>query len=370
VRVLIAPDGFKGSLDAAAAAAAIAEGWRAARPEDELVLLPVSDGGDGLAAVLARPGDRWSEHEVVGPLARPVTARLLHRTDGLVVLESAQACGLHLVPPDRRDPLTATTYGVGQLLLAAIEDGAQRVLLGLGGSATVDAGLGALTALGFRPRLADGSGLKIGGGELVELDRIERGWAPDLAGLEVELLADVTTPLAEAARVFGPQKGADEAAVARLAAGLSRAADVLERDLGGGRTWRDRAGTGAAGGLGFGLAVATGATFVPGAARVADLVGLQDALNTSDLVVTGEGRLDATSTAGKVVGHVRERAAALGVPVAVVAGQVAEQVADPDGTVGADRPELVDVEEAAPSGPGPDPAREVLAAAARLAARR
>jgi glycerate kinase len=139
---------------------------------------------------------------------------------------------------------------------------------------------------------------------------------------------------------------------------------VLERDLGGGRTWRERPGTGAAGGLGFGLAVAIGATFVPGAARVADLVGLEDALRTSDLVLTGEGRLDATSSSGKVVGHVRERAAALGVPVAVVAGQVADEISDLAGSG------LVDVEAAAPSGPGPDPAREVLAAAARLAARR
>lgn len=360
MRVLIAPDGFKGSLDAAAAAAAIAQGWRAARPEDELELLPLSDGGDGLAAVLARDEDHVHEHEVVGPLGRPVSAQVLHRTDGLAVVESAQGCGLHLVPPDRRDPLVTTSYGVGQLLLAAIDAGAQRVLVGLGGSATVDGGLGALTALGFRPRTADGSGLKVGGGELVELARIERGWAPDLTGIEVELLADVTTPLGDAARVFGPQKGADETAVAQLADGLARAAEVLERDLADGERWRDRPGTGAAGGLGFALAVAAGGRLVPGAARVADLVGFEAALARADLVVTGEGRLDATSAAGKVVGHIREQASARTTPVAVVAGQVAAEATG----------ELVDVEAAAPQGPGPDPAREVLAAAARLAARR
>jgi len=364
VRILIAPDGFKGSLDAATAAAAIAEGWRAARPDDELELLALSDGGDGLAAVLARPSDRWSEHEVVGPLARPVTARVLHRRHGPAVIESAQACGLHLVPPDRRDPLVTTTYGVGQLMLAAVEAGAQRILIGLGGSATVDGGLGALTALGFRPRLADGSGLKIGGGQLHELDRIERGWAPDLDGVEVELLTDVTTPLADAARVFGPQKGADEAATARLADGLALAADVLERDLGDGESWRERPGTGAAGGLGFGLAAGVGAKLVPGAAEVAALVGLEDALGRADLVVTGEGRLDATSTAGKVIGHLRERAAAHGTPVAVVAGQVADEA------LGRASEGFADLEAAAPHGPGPDPFREVLAAAARLAARR
>jgi glycerate 2-kinase len=364
VRVLIAPDGFKGSLAAPAAAAAIAEGWRAARPDDDLELLSLSDGGDGLATVLSRSGDRWTEHEVVGPRARPVTAWLLHRADGLVVLESAQACGLHLVPVDQRDPLTATTYGVGELLLAAVAAGARRILLGLGGSATVDAGLGALTALGFRPRLADGSGLKIGGGELVGLDRIEPGWAPDLTGIEVELLADVTTRLEDAARVFGPQKGADEAAVDQLATGLARAAAVLERDLGDGSPWRARPGTGAAGGLGFGLAVATGARIVPGAARVAELVGLDAALDRAELVVTGEGRLDATSSAGKVVGHVRERATRQGTPVTVVAGQVADEIGEPAAAG------VLDLEAAAPAGPGPDPAREVLAAAARLAARR
>ncbi|MFP4149774.1 MAG: glycerate kinase, partial [Nitriliruptoraceae bacterium] len=278
MRVLIAPDGFKGSLDPGAAATAIAEGWRAARPSDELALLPLADGGDGLARVLARAGDRWSEHEVVGPLGRPVTARLLERTDGLVVIESAQACGLHLVPESRRDPLVTTTYGVGQLLLAAVATGAEHVLVGLGGSATVDAGLGALTAIGFRPRMADGSGLKIGGGELLGLDRIERGWAPDLKGIRIEVLTDVTTPLAEAAQVFGPQKGADAAAVEVLAEGLVRAAEVLERDLGGGERVREVAGTGAAGGLGFGLALGLGAALVPGAARVADLVGLASAL--------------------------------------------------------------------------------------------
>ncbi|MFU8841889.1 MAG: glycerate kinase [Nitriliruptoraceae bacterium] len=363
MRILIAPDGFKGTLDAATAADAIAEGWRAARPDDDLVLLPLSDGGDGLAAVLAGPDDRWTEHEVVGPTGRPVTARLLHRSDGLAVVESAQACGLHLVPTEQRDPLTTTTYGVGQLLLAAVEAGARHLLLGLGGSATVDAGLGALTALGFRPRLADGAGLKIGGGELVDLDRVEHGWAPELTDVEVELLADVTTPLGDAARVFGPQKGADEAAVARLAAGLARAAEVLERDLGGGRQWHTLPGTGAAGGLGFGFAIALGGRFVPGATRVAELVGLPQELGRADLVLTGEGRLDATSSAGKVVGYVRAQAAEQGIPVAVVAGQVAEEAADP-ASVG-----LEDLEVASPGGPGPDPAREVLAAAARLASR-
>ncbi|MFO7777570.1 MAG: glycerate kinase [Nitriliruptoraceae bacterium] len=360
MQVLIAPDGFKGTLTARAAATAIADGWAVARPGDELTLLPLADGGDGLCDVLADSGSRWITSEVVGPLGRPVDAAALLRGDGTAILESAAACGLDLVPEAERSPMRTTTFGVGQLLKAVVDVGARRVLVGLGGSATVDAGLGALTGLGYRLRMADGSGLKIGGGEVHRLDRIERGWAPDLSAVEVELLADVTTTLDDAARVFGPQKGASEAEVGQLGAALRHAADVVERDLCAGERLRDEAGTGAAGGLGFALAAALGARFVPGAAQVAGLVGLPAALRRADIVVTGEGRLDATSLAGKVVGHVRSAAAEVGIPVVVVAGGV-----DGGTPLG-----VSDVEAASPSGPGPDPATELSRGAQRLAARR
>ncbi len=359
VRVVVAPDGFKGTLTAPEAAAAIADGWRRARPDDEVVLRPLADGGDSLCEVVATDEDRWLDTEVVGPLGRPVTARFLLRPDGTAVVASAAACGLDLVPEAERDPSRTTTYGVGQLLLAAVDAGAHRILLGLGGSATVDAGLGALTALGFRPRVADGSGLKIGGGELHRLATIERTWVHDLGTVAVELLSDVTTPLLRAAEVFGPQKGASPAQVVQLTAALAHVADVVERDLTGGVRLRDEPGTGAAGGLGYGLAAGMGASFTPGAARVAELVGLAPALADADVIVTGEGRLDATSMEGKVVGHVVERAADTDLPVLVVAGQVD----DPGGH------RLADTESAAPGGPGPDPAAEVAAAAERLAAR-
>jgi glycerate 2-kinase len=359
VRVLIAPDGFKGTLAAPAAAAAIAAGWRRARPDDVLDLLPMADGGDGLCEVVAAEQDRWLDLEVVGPLGRPVQARALLRRDQTAVVASAAACGLELVPASARTPMITTTYGVGQLLLAVVAAGARHVLVGLGGSATVDAGLGALTALGLRLRVEDGSGLKIGGGEIHRLAAIERAWVPDLSAVTFELLADVTTPLSEAAEVFGPQKGATPDDVAYLAAALDHVADVVERDLTGGRALRDLPGTGAAGGLGFGLAAALDATFADGAARVAELVGFEPALAAADLVVTGEGRLDATSLQGKVIGHVLERARARDTSVVAVAGQMA---------AGADA-SLADVECAAPEGPGADPRAEVEAAAHRLADR-
>jgi glycerate kinase len=357
MRVLVAPDSFGGTLGPRAAAEAIATGWRRARPADELVLLPLSDGGEGLREALARPVDVVHEVEVAGPLGLPVSATFLLGPDGRAVVESAAAAGLALVEPHRRDPLLTTTWGVGELIAAAVDAGARTILVGLGGSATVDGGAGALSGLGMRLTVEDGSGLKVGGGELGRVARVERGWLVDLAGVELELLADVTTPLTGAARRFAPQKGADAGAVARLGSALERWAEVASRDLPA-APGPDAPGTGAAGGLAFGLAAGLGAPIVAGAARVAGLVGLEDALAGAELVVTGEGRLDATTAEGKVVDHVLATAAAHGVPVVAVVG-VLEQ--------GDDR--LVAVEASAPGGPGDDPAGEVAAAAERLAAR-
>lgn len=356
-RVVIAPDSFGGTLDPREAAEAIAAGWRRARPDDVLDLVPLSDGGEGLLEVLARPGDERRDLEVVGPLGTPVVAAYLRGPDGRAVVESARAAGLALVPRDRRDPLLTTSWGVGQLIDAALSDGATQLVVGLGGSATVDGGAGALSALGLRLTVADGSGLKVGGGELARIAAVDGGRARDAGGVRIELLADVTTGLTDAAARFGPQKGADEAAVARLVDGLARWAEVAERDLPG-APGPTEPGTGAAGGLGFGLAAALGATIVPGAARVAELVGLDQRLVAADLVVTGEGRLDATTREGKVVDHVLGLAAARGVPVVAVVGML-----------GTAEPRLTDVEASAPDGPGPDPASEVAEAAARLAAR-
>jgi glycerate 2-kinase len=358
VKVVIAPDGFGGTLSARAAADAIAAGWRDARPDDEVTCVPLSDGGEGLVDVLVGDDDEVVTAEVAGPVGRPVEASWLLRADGSAVIESAQACGLALVPEGERDPLRATTFGVGELLEAARDAGVRRILLGLGGSATVDGGTGALLGLGFKLTVDDGSGLKVGAEDLERVARAEAGWSGDWSGIEVVLLADVATRLADAAATFGPQKGATDEVVARLARGLEAWAAVAERDLAGGRPLRRKPGSGAAGGLGFGLACGIGARFDEGSRIVAELQDLAVTVLGADLVVTGEGRLDATSTQGKVVGRVVAQATAAGVQVAGVVG-----------SVGDGAPELADVEAAAPDGPGDDPAGEVRTAAAHLASR-
>lgn len=356
MKVVLAPDGFGGTLTSREAAAAIAAGWRQVRPDDDVVEVPMSDGGEGLLDVVGDHAEARYTVEVAGPLGHPHEAEWLRLADGTAVIESAQACGLALVPDDQRTPMRTTTYGVGQLLDAAREAGTHRILLGLGGSATVDGGTGALLGLGWRLRVADGSGLKIGGDDLHRVARVERGWSASFDDVEVVLLTDVSTVLADAAQVFGPQKGASPDEVAQLASALQTWAEVAVRDLADGARVDDLPGTGAAGGLGFALACAIGARFAPGAPAVAELVGLLDALEGADLVVTGEGRLDATSSAGKVVGEVAGLAEARGLPVAGIVGQRA-----------AGAPQLAATVAASPDGPGRDPAADVRDAAARLA---
>lgn len=356
MRVLIAPDSFKGTLTAAAAAAAIADGWRSQRPDDDLELCPMSDGGDGLLEVVAAAGGwAWHEAEVEDPARRPVTARWLRRGDE-VVLETAEACGLHLLAADERTPARWSTHGVGQLLQAAVDDGVRTAYLGLGGSGTSDGGLGLLVALGADVR--DDDGHPVGADGAADLARVAAA-SPHAAarwrGSDLVVVSDVTAPLLDAARVFGPQKGATPDDVEMLTAGLERLADAVEHGFGL-PALRERPGTGAAGGLGFALA-ALDARIVEGAQHVADLVGLRARMGAADLVVVGEGRLDATSLQGKVVGATAVAAAACGVPVAAVVGRADVR---PTGFVG--------VEEAAPSGPGDHPAAEVASAAARLAA--
>ena len=359
MRVLVAPDSMGGLLSAHRLAAAVATGWRAERPGDEVRELPLSDGGEGLLDVVHRSQDTRVDVEVAGPLGHPVPAWLSLRADGTAIVESALACGLAHLRPDQRDPLRATTFGVGQLLDAARGAGARRVLVGLGGSATVDGGAGALTGLGFRLRVADGSGLKVGAADLHRVTTIERGWAdPGWQDVEVDVLADVQTVLGDAARVFGPQKGATPPVVDQLEAALVHWRQVVAHELGA-EDLGDRPGTGAAGGLGFALAAALHARLLPGAPTVADLLGLDTHVRWADVVVTGEGRVDATSRQGKVVGDVLDRATAAGCSAAVVAGAAED---------GVDLTGVADLETA----PAADPAeaeREAEAAARRLAAR-
>jgi glycerate kinase len=322
--VLIAPDSFKGSISAAAAAAALASGWLAVRPGDQVTALPLADGGEGTLDVLAAtvPGARWRRAQVTGPGGGPVQCRWLQLPGGTAVVELARASGLPLL--DRPDPLGAHTIGLGEVLARALDRGATRILAGLGGSASTDGGTGALTALGARFLDAAGRPLPPGGGALAALAGVDlRGLRPPPAG-GVTCLADVTAPLLGpdgAAAVFGPQKGADAAQIALLEAGLARLAEVLGGDPAA-------PGAGAAGGTGYGLAAAWGAVFAPGAAELARLAGLDRALAGTDLVITGEGRFDPTSLTGKTCGTVLAAAAAAGVPVALVAGQISGAVPD------------------------------------------
>ena len=320
MRVVVAPDGFGGTLAPAEAARAIAAGWSSAAPHDVLDLVPLSDGGPGLVGVLAEalPKARVVELVVEGPLAEPVTGCFL--LDGTTAyVESASACGLHLVPADRRDPKVTTTYGVGQLVAAAVEAGATRVVVGLGGSATNDGGAGLLAALGVQRHDAAGERLAPGGAAL--RDAASLTGSVDL-GVELVAATDVDAPLLGlhgASAVFGPQKGASREDVALLDGALGRWADVLEAHVG--RPVRDLPGAGAAGGLGAAL-FALGAVREPGIALVTRLVRLSARVARADLVVTGEGTFDFSSLRGKVVSGVAAAAAAEALPCLVLAGQV------------------------------------------------
>jgi glycerate kinase len=320
MKVVIAPDSFGGTLTAVEAARAIAAGWASSCPADELALHPMSDGGPGFVDVLAGhlPGAELISVPVSDPLGRPVPATLLSSTPGRsekrpdVYLESAQAAGLHLVAPEERSPLTASTYGVGLLLAAALDQNPGRIMIGLGGTATTDGGTGALTALGLD---IDGSWLAGGAVDPGGLD-------PRLRDLELLVATDVDNPLlglSGAAAVYGPQKGASANDIQVLDAGLARWAEQLKRAFG--VDVAGMPGAGAAGGLAAGL-FALGGRRVAGSTTVLAVSGAADAIDTADLVVTGEGAYDATSLRGKVVGAVAARAAEAALPCLVLAGTV------------------------------------------------
>jgi glycerate kinase len=315
VRVVLAPDCFGGTLSAVQAAEALADGWRRARPDDDLVLVPMADGGPGFLDAL--PGTRVTVL-VEDPLARPTLAAF-HLDGTTAYVEAAQACGLHLLDRADRDPGVTTSYGVGQLVAAAVAAGATTVVLGLGGTATNDGGAGMLAALGLRREDATGERLPPGGLALAGAARLVGRPVP----VRLVVASDVDSPLLGphgASVVFGPQKGATPEQVVALEAALGHWADLLEAHLG--VAVRDRPGAGAAGGLGF-AALALGATREPGAAVVARAVGLADTLAGAELVVTGEGRFDASSLRGKVVSFVAGVAAEHALPCLVLAGEVA-----------------------------------------------
>ncbi|MFG3712140.1 glycerate kinase [Micromonospora sp. NPDC047730] len=326
MRVLLCPDKFAGTLSAPEVADAVVAGWREVAPGDDLLVRPLSDGGPGFLDVLGDAlGGRRIPVPTVDPLGRPVAGEILLTTDGGTTawLESAQACGLHLLDAGERDPKTTTSYGLGVLVAAAVEAGARTVVIGLGGSGTNDGGAGMLTALGVTPLDDGGRALPYGGAALAAAVALDG--APRLRDARLVAATDVDNPLLGlhgASNVFGPQKGADRADVLLLDAALERFAAVLERDLPG---CPDRLGAlpggGAAGGLGAAV-LALGGHCESGIGLVTRAIGLDAALDAVDLVVTGEGSFDHQSLRGKVVAGVAGAARDRGLPCVVLAGQV------------------------------------------------
>ncbi|HEU0129380.1 MAG TPA: glycerate kinase [Mycobacteriales bacterium] len=325
MRVLVAPDSFGGTLTAAEAGAAIADGWRRRRPDDRVTVLPVGDGGHGTLDALRALGEVRAT-AVEDALGRRVDAEWLLLPGGTAFVESAAACGLHLLAPEERDPLAATTAGVGDLVCAALGAGVRRVVVGVGGTATVDGGAGCAQALGAWLLDAAGHPLPPGGAALARLDRVTLDdLDPRLRDVEVVVAADVDNALLGAdgaAYGYGPQKGADAAAVAALDAALARWAEVLDRDVPGAAGVAARPHAGAGGGLAAGLMAVCGARAEPGAGVVLGLLGVARQVAKADLVVTGEGAFDWQSLRGKAPGAVARTAAAEGLPCVVVAGQV------------------------------------------------
>ncbi|MFI8610498.1 glycerate kinase [Pseudomonas sp. NPDC077649] len=327
MKIVIAPDSFKESLSAPEVAVAIARGWQQVFPDAECLLRPMADGGEGTVdALLAAVGGERRECRVRGPMGAPVAAHWGWLGQGTAVIEMAAASGLHWVPREQRDARLASSFGTGELILQALDAGATRIILGLGGSATNDGGAGLLQALGVRFLDVAGRELAPGGAALAALDQLDlSGLDARLLKAQVEVAADVDNPLCGprgASAVFGPQKGATPAQVAELDAALGRYARIVAATLG-----EDHAqfpGVGAAGGLGFAARALLKASFRPGIELVAELSGLAEAVLGADLVITGEGRMDAQTLHGKTPVGVARVARAAGVPVIALAGSLGE----------------------------------------------
>ncbi|MCX4237406.1 glycerate kinase [Streptomyces ortus] len=326
-RVLIAADKFKGSLTAVQVAERVTAGLRRIAPRVEVEALPVADGGDGTVAAAVAAGFERHEVRVAGPLGDEVTAAFALR-EGTAVVEMAEASGLQRLPAGTFAPLTASTYGTGELLRAALDAGARTIVFGVGGSATTDGGAGMLAALGARFFDEDGEPVPPGGGSLGELATADlTGLDARLAAVDVVLASDVDNPLTGpkgAAAVYGPQKGASPDEVAVLDAGLAHFAAILEKSVGGrAAEYAVAPGAGAAGGIGYGALVGLGARFRPGIEVMLDVLGFASALERATLVITGEGSLDEQTLHGKAPAGVAAAARAAGKEVVAVCGRLA-----------------------------------------------
>jgi len=328
MRVVAAPNPYKGSLGAPAAAEAIRRGVLQVFPDAEVVMVPIADGGEGtMEALIAAHGGTSVTETVEGPFGEPVQAQFgLIDGDRAAVVELAAACGLAQVPLNRRDPRRASTYGFGQLLDAARSRGVARIIVGIGGSATNDGGAGMAQALGYRLLDRFGHDLPRGGAALIGLARIDAsGVSHAWRDVELRVACDVTNPLTGpvgATAVYGPQKGVTPEMIPTLDAALGRLAEVISQDLG-----HDVAtvpGAGAAGGVGAGMLAFLGAQLVPGAALVIEAAGLERALIGARVVFTGEGQVDGQTVYGKGPSEVSRRAAVAGAAVVILAGTLGE----------------------------------------------
>ena len=315
-QILIAPDSFKGSATSAQVAEALANGWKISRPNDEIVIAPFADGGEGTLDCIESitPGSVRIPITVQGATGTDHESSWLLVGSDTAVIEMAALCGITTV--DELDPLGAHSYGLGQAIKAALEDErVNEILVAVGGSASTDAGLGALSALGFKATDTDGKELALGGSDLHRLARVDIPAGLRKPDRGIKILVDVQSPLTGlngAAHIFGPQKGADATQVQLLDVGLAHFLKVLNVE--------DRAGFGAAGGVSCGLAVVLGATIVSGVATIAELIDLEEKIKLSDCVITGEGSFDDQSYRGKAVGYLLEKAKECERPVMIACG--------------------------------------------------
>ncbi|MEK5164105.1 glycerate kinase [Paenibacillus sp. FSL R5-0527] len=330
MKILIAPDSYKGSLSSKAVADCMEQGVLEVLPEAVIRKIPIADGGEGtVEAILSAVGGECRKLEVVGPQGEPVIAEYGIFDEGrAAVIEMASASGLTLVPAERRNPLTATTYGTGQLIKAALDAGCRQLIVGIGGSATNDGGVGMAQALGVRFLDAAGAEIGFGGGELQRIASIDTaGLHPGVAGCEITIASDVTNPLCGeqgAACVFGPQKGATPEMVARLDAGLRHLAGIIREQLG--VDIAGVAGAGAAGGLGAGLIAFLDAGMARGIDIVMEAARFAEEVRDADLVLTGEGHTDAQTAFGKTPAGVAKLAKLHNKPVICVSGGIDAEV--------------------------------------------
>jgi glycerate kinase len=328
MKIVVAPDSFKGSLTAVEVSDAIGQGVREIFPEAEIVKIPMADGGDGTVQCLVNDtGGEILRKKVIGPLGDEVLASYGILGDKkTAVIEMAEASGLTLVPENKRNPLITTTYGTGQLIKAALDQGCRKMIIGIGGSATNDGGAGMLQALGVKLLDREGKEIGFGGGELKEVFRIDTKYLDNrLSETKVLIASDVSNPLCGpkgAARIYGPQKGATPEIIEELDKSLAHFAEIIKRDLN--KDVKDIPGAGAAGGLGASLMAFLDAELRPGIKIIIEVVKLEQAIKDADLVITGEGKIDSQTIYGKAPIGVAKIAKKYNIPVVAVAAIISD----------------------------------------------